>query len=367
MQEIPFSDYLDLLHAENPDRPGAAAQAIHSSEYFTSPEWFRLLAETCLSGDEEALVHRLEGPRGEGDTGRPIDIPLVRAPLSRWPLRGQELRGLSNFYSCYYRPPGLTRGEGSRRAVAHWAQALAAQRRPPHRLTFRALDARDGTLEVLEQGLRDAAAFHVERFPDFGNWFLPCPDLTFEEYWRDRPGRLRNTVQRLRLDGPQDAEAAIRCYGAVQERAWQPPEPHEAFIPELIRRGLAAGSLQLWVLTTDGQPVAAQIWTLCGREATVFKLAYDNRCKARSPGTLLTHAAMKRALEDGAFDRIDFGRGDDAYKQQWTSERAQRWGLAAYCRRTTLGTLLAWRNLGPRRLRALVRRPEADAPVPRSG
>lgn len=375
MQEIPFSDYLDLLHAEGPDRPDAAAQAIHSSEYFTSPEWFRLLVETCLSNREEAVVHRLKADGRAAGSSAPVDIPLTRAPLSFGPLRGQELRGLSNFYSCYYRPRGLTRGPESRHAVAQWARALGAQRQPPDRLMFRALDARDGTLAVLEQGLHQAECFWVERFPDFGNWYLSCAGLAFADYWQERPGRLRSTVQRklkalqreaaleiLRLDRPQDAEAAIRYYSAVQARAWQPPEPHEAFIPELIRRGLAAGSLQLWMLIADGRPVAAQIWTLHGREATVFKLAYDNDWKARSPGTLLTHAAMKRALEEGAFDRIDFGRGDDSYKQQWTPERDQRWGLAAYSRRTLLGTILAMRNLVPARLRALAAKLRAAPP-----
>lgn len=373
MREVPFSSYLRLPEGagEGQGTGEGCGGAIRSSEYFTSREWFRLLAETCLDPGQEALVHRLEPDEAAGAV--PLDLPLTRAPLRRWGLRGQELHALANFYSSYYRPPGLARGSACRAALARWAQALAAgavpgQQGAPDRLVLRALDESDGTLGLLEEALRNAA-FRVERFRDFGNWRLPCAGLGFDDYWQGRPGRLRSTVRRKGkalarehrlafrcLARAEDAEAALAAYSAVQARAWQPAEPYPRFVPALIRRGLADGSLRLWLLEIDGQPVAAQIWTLAAGEATIFKLVYDSAWKAHSPGTLLTHEAMRRTLDGGGLACIDFGRGDDDYKADWMTERRQRWGLVAYGRRGLLGNLLAARNLGPRRLRALVGR-----------
>lgn len=377
MREIPFSFYLRLPEGSGGPR---ADDAIRSSEYFTSREWFRLLAETCLEPGQDAVVHRLESAGASEAAGEapPLDLPLTRSALRCWGLVGQQLHGLANFYSSYYGPPGLARNGAARAALAAWARAVAAgalpgQRGAPDRLVLRALDEQDGTLELLEEAL-GAAAFRLERFRDFGNWRLPCAGLDFESYWKARPGSLRSTVRRKGralarehavafrcLTRAEEAEAAVAAYSAVQARAWQPDEPFPRFIPTLIRRGLAAGSLRLWLLEVDGQPVAAQIWTLAGGEATIFKLAYDSAWKAHSPGTLLTHEAMRRALEEDDFSCIDFGRGDDRYKSHWMSERRQRWGLAAYNRRGLLGNLLALRNLGPRRLRALAARQSAPS------
>ncbi|MEX2628684.1 MAG: GNAT family N-acetyltransferase [Tistlia sp.] len=358
MQEIPFSEYLRLPEADAGDRGGVAGPAICSSEYFTSREWFRLLADTCLGPGETAVVHRLHG-----GSGQVIDLPLRRAPLRGFGLRGYELHALANFYSSYYAPPGLAEDPSSRRAIAEWASALGARRRPPDRLVFRALDEADGTLGILESALR-GAAFRVERFADFGNWSLPCDGLAFGDYWQGRPGRLRSTVRRKLkalerehaiafrcFDRPQEAEEALRCYETVQAAAWQPPEPHKAFLPELIRRGLGDGSLLVWILQADARPIAAQIWSVAAGKATIFKLAYDSAWKHWSPGTLLIYRAIECALDSGTFALVDFGRGDDHYKSDWMTTRLQRWGLAAYSKRTLFGLAIAARNLGPKYIR----------------
>ncbi len=366
MKEVPFSAYRrdSAAASSGGTLAGAAAAPGHRDEAFVAREWFRLLAETCVDPPARAVVHRLEA---EG-RGAALDLPVVSRPIRRFGLTGREVRGLATFYSGGYRPPGLDAHGDPGPAVGLWSGRLQALDPRVDHVVFRALAERDGLGASLARGLR-AAGFRVEVFPDFGNWYQPVAGGRFEAYWSARPGRLRSTVRRkgralerdgtvefLRLDRPGEAEAAVRAYAEVEARAWQPPEPHPAFVPELIRRGLLGGWVRLWLLKLDGRPIAAQIWTLQGGGATIAKLVYDGDWKGRSPGSLLTHAALRDAMEEGQLAEIDFGRGDDSYKQQWMDGRRQRWGLAAYNARTLPGTLLALRNLGMHRLRALARR-----------
>ena len=149
------------------------------------------------------------------------------------------------------------------------------------------------------------------------------------------------------------AEAAIAAYESVYTRSWQPAEPFPGYMPGLIRDGLAAGEAQVWVLTAGDQPVAAQVWVRRHNRATIFKLAYDQDWAKHSAGTVLTMAAMRQALSDPSIEEIDFGWGDDPYKQEWLPLRRQRYGIAAYNLRSAIGLAQAVRNLGPRKLRAL--------------
>jgi CelD/BcsL family acetyltransferase involved in cellulose biosynthesis len=59
----------------------------------------------------------------------------------------------------------------------------------------------------------------------------------------------------------------------------------------------------------------------------VLKLAHDEAFKAHSPGTVLTALMLRRLLDQEHVARIDFGRGDDAYKQGWATKRRQRIGV----------------------------------------
>jgi CelD/BcsL family acetyltransferase involved in cellulose biosynthesis len=81
----------------------------------------------------------------------------------------------------------------------------------------------------------------------------------------------------------------------------------------------------LW--RADGTPVAAQYWLLSGGVAALLKLAHDQAALADSPGTVLTALMIRQLIEADQPTSLDFGRGDDPYKQLWASERRQRIGV----------------------------------------
>jgi hypothetical protein len=59
---------------------------------------------------------------------------------------------------------------------------------------------------------------------------------------------------------------------------------------------------------------------------------------------------MAHVLDVDRVREVDFGRGDDPYKQLWMSHRREHWGLLAFNPSTPWGLLTAARHLGGRAL-----------------
>ena len=110
-------------------------------------------------------------------------------------------------------------------------------------------------------------------------------------------------------------------------RSWKETEPFPSFNVALMRAMAAGGGLRLGVWSIAAQPVAVQFWVVDRGCAVVLKLAHDEAFKVHSPGTVLTALMLRHLLEQEQVAQIDFGRGDDAYKQGWAKQRRQRVGL----------------------------------------
>jgi hypothetical protein len=364
------------------DSIGAAGAALaprgDPADAFAAPAWFALVADTCLDPGDRVRVDAVADPAAGAAA-----FVLRERPDRFGPWRGRRLAGLSNFYTCRYAPSGLAEAADGAGLVAAWARHVRAGAGRPARVWFEALDRPSPVFAALAAGLR-GAGYAVEAYPQFGNWYLTLEDRDVAAWWAGRPARLRNTVERKAralarhggeveaLAGPAAADRAVADYAQVHAASWQPAEPYPGFVPDLIRRGLADGSVRVGVARLRGRPVAAQIWLTGGGRATIFKLCYDEAHKALSAGSVLTREMIAAAFGDPAVREIDFGIGDDPYKRDWLPRRRQRWGLVAYDLRTLCGLGLGARNLLPRMLDPVRRgwRREAgpaDAAAMRSG
>jgi len=185
-----------------------------------------------------------------------------------------------------------------------------------------------------------ASGLAVARFDHFGNWYEDVSGLDWAAWLARRPGASRETIRRRTrraerlagarfelFDNENDLESGIIAFEMVYGRSWKEPEPFPAFNPAQIRAAASLGLVRLGVWWIDETPAAAQFWIAEQGRATVLKLAHDETFKAHSPGTVLTAWMIRHLIEQEHVMSLDFGRGDDAYKQGWVACRRQRVGL----------------------------------------
>ncbi len=144
------------------------------------------------------------------------------------------------------------------------------------------------------------------------------------------------------------------AYRKIYDNSWKIPESYPDFIAGFLAACIEDGALRLGILYVDDEPAAAQIWTVTNGEATIYKLAYDEKFKNLSVGSVLTAKIMEHVLDVDKARCIDFGYGDDPYKKDWTRQRRERMTLIGFRISGPLGALAA-ANFLARRFAASLR------------
>lgn len=297
-------------------------RAVEGQSLFLAPWWWR----SMLSGGIPA-----------GSSARFLICAAASTPVALLPLithADGTLTGLSGPYTCLFQPLlayGLDVASLRRIGTAFARHCRAF---PPIRLD--ALDADARWLAPFLAGAR-SGGLHAARFDHFGNWHEPVGGVDWATYLRARPGGLRETIRRKMkragetefqlVTGGDALEPAIAAYEEVYARSWKTAEPFPDFNATLMRAAAAVGALRLGLLHVGAQVVAAQLWIVTNGTATVLKLAHDEAYKPLSPGTVLSVHMIRHLLEEDGIHTLDFGRGDDAYKQLWATRRHQRIGV----------------------------------------
>jgi hypothetical protein len=303
-----------------PDALPAECAPLLAGDFFATAAWWRSVVAAGMPAGAEALFLLCSDGRQ----------PIAVVPLLR--VEG-TLQSLTNAYTCLWRPllapdldPPAIRRAGQ--AVGHFCRGW-----PTVRLEAIADDPL--TLAPFIAGARRAGVF-AARYAHFGNWFEPVAGRSYDQYLSARSGVLRETIRRklrraqatLEIVRTADAiESGIGAYEDIYARSWKVPEPFPRFNAEMMRQAGSIGALRLGLLHASGRAIAAQIWIVFAGRATVVKLAHDEADKELSPGTLLTALMLRELIDGEGVTEFDFGRGDDAYKQLWTTQRRQRIGV----------------------------------------
>ena len=290
--------------------------------FFTTRAWWEIVLAHALP---PTAVPRLMVIHAGG-------VPRALFPLLLDQADGEH-RSLTTPYSCLYAP--LFAPDVTDRAPLFAAFARACRVFPVTRL-----DTLDQASEPdIVAGCR-AAGLAVARFEHFGNWHEDVTGLDWPAYLARRPGALRETIRRRtrraeRLDGAvfklftdrNGLEDGIAAFETIYARSWKEPEPYPLINPAQIRAAASLGIMRLGVWWIGGTPAAAQFWIVEHGQATVLKLAHDEVFKPYSPGTVVTAWMIRHMIEREQVTALDFGRGDDPYKQDWAASRRQRIGL----------------------------------------
>lgn len=300
--------------------------------FFLSRTWFECLLSAGLDASDRIALGVLRSG------GRVLALLPTRYN-GRSDGLAREIHSLTGPYACLYRPVLLAHAVG--RGVARsLGRHLGHSIRPGAIVHFDAVDAAWPELEEFEAGLREAG-FRTFRYQHFGNWWEPLARRSFEGYLAARKGSLREIVRRrgraLKNLGARfevhstgdGVESAVASYELVYSRSWKEPEPFPRFHGVLIRSAASEGLLRFGSCWLGDRPIAVQLWIHWAGSATVLKLAHDQEFDRLSPGSVLLAYMIEQAIREDGVREIDFGRGDDAYKRDWATQRRQRIGLIA--------------------------------------
>jgi hypothetical protein len=298
--------------------------------FFSLPAWYDIVARHGLEPQWKPLIY------AEG--GAALVVYAAAEDT------GRELRSCCNMYTVEHSiPASRDCGDGDIRDLI--AEA-ARHNRNADAILLTGLDPGHSSFSAALAGLKKAG-FIAKPFFSWGTWFEPTRGRDFESYFASRPSVLKNTFRRKYAALQKIARVDFRAYGPIEEfiadyddvyrRSWKVPEPFPDFIPALMRMAAAKGALRYGVLEIDQRPVAAQFWIVWKGRAVIYKLAYDEKWSAFSPGTLLTMGMIRHVLTEDRPDEINFGRGDDDYKKLWMSRRRELWGIEAANPRTARG------------------------------
>lgn len=271
--------------------------------------WFEILHSHCFAHSPVRILQATEGER-QG-------WMFLLAPR-----RGQ-LSALANWYSFSWRP--LFIGQPDDALRGHMVEAMAQYLlKDSARIDLYPVTE---SCPMLLGAFRRAGWFAVPRSMGRRH-LLPVEGRDFASYWAGRPGRLRNLVARKARASRFTLSIADRLtselwqdYLTVTARSWKPAEPGVDFLHALAQAESDAGTLRLGFARIGGQPVATQLWTVENGTALIHKLAHDQAFDGASPGTLLSHAMFRQAIDQDHVELIDYGTGDNGYKTDWMERR----------------------------------------------
>lgn len=256
-----------------------------------------------------------------------------------------QLTNLTSFYACEARLFAINDNVEVKTALlekvvkhTRWQQ-----------LFFGPLNQEDDTLIKEFFGLKRKVAEQT-------NWF-ESDILSYEQYMNERPSRLKNTLKRkskkaeslgLNITYATDLatfERLFADYQHIYQLSWKGEEYSYAFIREVCLDALKANKLCFAVLTINNQPAAAQIWFVENQCASIFKLAYDPAFKHLSVGSLLSADISKQVIDSHQVKWIDFGMGNEPYKQEWMTQSSERNSYLLFNNQTFFG-ILSWIKRG---------------------
>ena len=294
--------------------------------------WFQHLIRHSLRKGEIPRLYLVES---EG--GARVWLP---ACIRKTGFGGVHVDALVSFYSTFYAP--VLPAAGAEALLQFLFRRLRDTQPGLSELRFYPMDPDSREFAGLFAGLR-ASGLIPFRYYCFGNWYLSCRGMAWEQYLKTRTKKMRSNIKRaekqfleargkfaLITHGESALETAIAGYDLVYRSSWKSEEAFPEFVPGLIRMASAAGWLRLGLAYLEEKPVAAQIWLVCHGKACIYKVAYDENHSRLSPGTALTAYMLKHVLENEGVAEVDYLVGDDSYKKTWMSHRRERWGIVAY-------------------------------------
>lgn len=305
--------------------------------YFSAP-WYRNVTQTTLDDGDRLVLIGVEND----DDRRGARALMVARRRAASPLEPRILDLFVNAYTMIAGPVLRPEEIECDAVIAVLIQTIRERLPDIDIVRLGSMDPDTASFSALKKGLA-ANGFLTRSMFSFVNWYEPCANISYEDYVYSLAGKMRNLIRRrsrkLERDhdvrwtltgGSDGVDGAMEAYWKVYDASWKISESYPNFIDGFVRACVEAGTLRLGIYYVDGEPAAAQIWTVTGGNATIYKLAYDQKFKSLSVGSVLTAKIMEHVLDIDKPHTIDFGYGNDPYKKDWTRHRRDRMALIGF-------------------------------------
>ena len=304
-----------------PESANALFEQGEKVSIFLSRTWFESLSDTALDAEHRMVLACVT----DGEKVMAM-LPLMEhTEVKIW----YSLRhGYTPIYSL------LLADDDQEQVLKCLAQALSDL--PIKGLLLEPVTKDDSTLNSFQR-VMETAGFTCEHTFRHYNWVYRLQGQSYADYIVDRPARLRNTIGRkerklerehgydIRLYTGDEVLQYMAEYYAIYNASWKQNEiSNTEFIDHFVERFSRKGWTRLAILYIKEQPIAAQLWFVCHGKASIFRLAYDKAWRRYSPGSILTRFLMEYVIDTDKVNEIDYLTGNDAYKQDWMSERQER-------------------------------------------
>lgn len=245
-------------------------------------------------------------------------------PLYRVQRRFEALANWYSFRVCAILSPGADHAD----LLTALARDLAGE---APRIVLAPLPDENGETALLSNAFRRAGWIVLREACDT-NHVLHVASRSYDDYLATRPGQLRTTLKRKAARVTVMIEkhfnpASWQAYEAIYANSWKPGEGSPMFLRRFAEEEGAAGRIRLGIACADGEPIAAQFWTVENGTAFIHKLAHLESAKPLSPGTTLSAALFRQVIDEDKVALVDFGTGNDGYKRDWMEEVRPRYRL----------------------------------------
>jgi len=320
MKFVCYADWDQL-----PESANALFEQGEKSSIFLSRPWFESVTATALDADHSMVLACVVA----GDKVMAM-LPLMEhTGVKIWYSLGH---GYTPIYSL------LLLDDDQEQVLNCLAKALGEL--PVTGLLLEPVANDDRKLLSFQRVMETTGFSCGHRFRHY-NWIYRLQGQSYADYMATRPAQLSNTIARkkrklerehgfeIRLYTGDEVPQHMTDYYSVYNTSWKQNEISNAeFLNHFVRRFSQLGWSRLAILYIKEQPIAAQLWFVCHGKASIFRLAYDKDWRPYSPGSILTSFLMEYVIDTDKVSEIDFLTGNDAYKQDWMSERRERFLLS---------------------------------------
>ena len=339
---------------------------------FCQRGWFEYMMGTLYSDKHQMRVYGVEGVDGEPRLMMPLRYTRSD-PSVREAHEIASISHLENFAPAFmlFSPEGLGKRHELMVALFRWlGSSPDSQPAPADVLRLWPF----GSGSVMEQEVTAAlieADYRVQSYKNSANRYEDVRGMSYEEYFANRSANHRYNCRRRQRNlekagdlqfeiytGETDSETLERKiddYILVAAHSWK-PAPSNLSLPiiNMMRVAHDAGDLRLSIMRLDGVAIAAQFWILAAGVANNIRPNYRDSHREYGPGVVLTNLSIKYLMEVDGIDMIDYGFGNDDYKEKWVSKDRAFVGLMAFNRRTWLGRYHGFRHINGQTLKRVM-------------